>query len=184
MVFGCEKFRSYLLGTKVIIFTDHAALRYLFSKKDAKPRLIRWVLLLQEFDIEIRDTKGKQNTIADHLSRLEQNQDEEKKLEIAASFPDEKLFLCETHDHVPWFADMVNYLVNGFVPPEFNKNQEKRFLFEVQKFIYYEPFLYRRCADQIIRKCVVEKEALEILKSCHASPYGGHFGVQRTASKV
>ncbi|KAB2623584.1 hypothetical protein D8674_038876 [Pyrus ussuriensis x Pyrus communis] len=57
VVFALEKFRSYLIGTKVIVFSDHAALKYLLTKKDAKPRLIRWILLLQEFDLEIKDTK-------------------------------------------------------------------------------------------------------------------------------
>ena len=70
VVFACDKFRSYLIGTKVIVFTDHVALRYLFGKKDAKPRLIRWILLLQEFDLEVRDKKGSENSIADHLSWL------------------------------------------------------------------------------------------------------------------
>ena len=57
VVFACDKFRSYLIGTKVIMFTDHAALHYLFGKKDAKPRLIRWILLLQEFDLEFEIRK-------------------------------------------------------------------------------------------------------------------------------
>ncbi|CAN6707377.1 unnamed protein product [Malus baccata var. baccata] len=70
VVFALDKFRSYLLGTKVIIYTDHAALKYLLTKKEAKPRLIRWMLLLQEFDLKIRDKKGSENVVADHLSRL------------------------------------------------------------------------------------------------------------------
>jgi hypothetical protein len=59
VVFAIDKFRSYLVGAKLIIYIDHAALKYLLTKKDAKPQLIRWILLLQEFHIEIRDKKGK-----------------------------------------------------------------------------------------------------------------------------
>ncbi|CAN6566305.1 unnamed protein product [Malus baccata var. baccata] len=88
VVFALDKFRSYLIGTKVIVFTDHAALKYLFTKKEAKPRLIRWMLLLQEFDIEIRDKKGCENVVADHLSRLVR---EEESLPISETFLDEQL---------------------------------------------------------------------------------------------
>ena len=93
MVFSFEKFRPYILGSLVIIHTDHAAIRYLMAKKDAKPRLIRWVLLLQEFDLEIKDNKGSDNVIADHLSTLEKTTEEEKEIEIAENFLDEQLFM-------------------------------------------------------------------------------------------
>ncbi|CAN6547458.1 unnamed protein product [Malus baccata var. baccata] len=88
IVFALDKFRSYLIGTKVIVFTDHAALKYLLTKKEAKPRLIRWMLLLQELDIEIRDKKGSEIVVADHLSRMVHN---EEVLPIAETFPDEQL---------------------------------------------------------------------------------------------
>ena len=68
VVYSCDKFRAYIIGSKVVVFTDYAAIRYLLEKKDAKPRLIRWVLLLQEFDMEIRDKRGVENIMADHLS--------------------------------------------------------------------------------------------------------------------
>jgi hypothetical protein len=68
VVFALDKFCSYLLGSKVIIYFDHAALRHLLAKKEIKAQLIRWILLLQEFDIEIRDKKGIENVVTDHMS--------------------------------------------------------------------------------------------------------------------
>ena len=87
IVFALDKFRSYLLGSKVLIYLDHAALKYHFCKNDAKAWLIWWILLLQEFDLEIRDKKGNENVVADHLSRLivEHTNDN---LPILESFPD------------------------------------------------------------------------------------------------
>ena len=110
IVFALEKFRSYLLGSKIIIYSDHSALRYLLSKKDAKPRLIRWILLLQEFDIKIRDKKGSKNVIADHLSRILVKDSEP--ISIRESFSDEQLLIV-SHTKTPWFVDIVNYLVIG-----------------------------------------------------------------------
>ncbi|GJX79273.1 reverse transcriptase domain-containing protein [Tanacetum coccineum] len=66
VVYAFEKFRPYLVLSKSIVYTDHSALKYLMNKQDAKPRLLQWVLLLQEFDITIRDKKGSENLAADH----------------------------------------------------------------------------------------------------------------------
>ena len=89
VVFSFEKFRSYLLLSKTIVYTDHAALKYLIAKKNAKPRLIRWILLFQEFDVEIRDKKGVENVVADHLLRLENSEEGlEKESSIKEEFPD------------------------------------------------------------------------------------------------
>ncbi|GJR53295.1 reverse transcriptase domain-containing protein [Tanacetum coccineum] len=92
VVYAFEKFRSYLVLSKSIVYTDHSAIKYLFAKKDAKPRLMRWILLLQEFDVVIRDKKGAENLAADHLSRLENpHQDKLENKEITETFPLETL---------------------------------------------------------------------------------------------
>ena len=97
--------------------TDHFAIKYLMTKKDAKPRLIRWVLLLQEFDMEIKDKKGNENLVADHVSRLE---GPSKEVQINDDFPDEHLLAIEDIKPVPWFADYVNYLVVKVIRPKFS----------------------------------------------------------------
>ena len=78
MVFACEKFRPYILGSHVIKHTDHVAIKYLMEKKNVKPRLIRWVLLLQQFDLEIKYKKRSDNVIANNLSKMEKPTEEEK----------------------------------------------------------------------------------------------------------
>ena len=118
IVFACEKFRRYILGSHVVIHTDHAAIKYLMAKKEAKPRLIRWVLLQQEFDLEIKDKKGSDNVIADHLSRVEKPTVQKEGREIAENFPNEQLFQLSLQS--PWYADIVNYLAFRIMPPEFS----------------------------------------------------------------
>ena len=89
------------------MYTDHAALKYLLTKQDSKPRLIRWVLLLQEFDIEIRDRRGTENQVANHLSRIEPVAGASlPPTEISETFLDEQLFAIQ---EAPWFADIANY---------------------------------------------------------------------------
>ena len=114
MVFACEKFKPYLLGSHVIIRKDHAAIKYLMAKKDAKSILIRWVLLLQEFDLEIKDNKCSDNGVADHLSKIEKPTEEEKGTEIEENFLDDQLFQMIVQ--TPWYADLVNYLACGIMP--------------------------------------------------------------------
>nr|GFB92448.1 reverse transcriptase domain-containing protein [Tanacetum cinerariifolium] len=114
VVYAFEKFRPYLVLSKSIVYTDHSALKYLLSKQDAKPRLIREVLLLQEFDIIIRDKKGTEN-LAAHLSRLENlHKDVFENKDINKNFP------LETLDKIssgctPWFADFENFYAENFI---------------------------------------------------------------------
>ena len=182
IVFACEKFRQYILGSHVVIHTDHAAIKYLMSKKEAKPRLIRWVLLLQEFDLEIKDKKGCDNVIADHLSRVERSTEDEEKATLTENFPDEQLF--KVSSQLPWYADIVNYLACGVIPSEFTSQQKRKLRTDSRFYIWDDPLLFKRGADMILRRCVSENEQGKILDECHASPYGGHFSGERTAQKI
>nr|GFA55199.1 reverse transcriptase domain-containing protein [Tanacetum cinerariifolium] len=117
VVYVFENFRSYLIMNKSIVYTDHSALKYLFAKKDAKARLLRWILLLQEFDFKVIDTRGAENYAADHLSRLE-NQYENifDPKEINETFPLEYLNKVPHKDpSTPWFADLANYHAGNFI---------------------------------------------------------------------
>ncbi|WKA06915.1 hypothetical protein VitviT2T_024793 [Vitis vinifera] len=112
VVFALDKFRAYLVGSFIIVFTDHSALKYLLTKQDAKARLIKWILLLQEFDLQIRDKKEMENVVADHLLRLAIAHNSHV-LPINDDFPEESLMLLEK---APWYAHIANYLVTGEVP--------------------------------------------------------------------
>ncbi|GJX93524.1 reverse transcriptase domain-containing protein [Tanacetum coccineum] len=185
VVYTFEKFRSYLIMNKSVVYTDHSALKYLFNKKDAKARLLRWVLLLQEFDFKVIDTKGAENYAADHLSRLEnpyENVFDPK--EITETFPLETLNAVNSYQSTPWFADFANYHAGNFLVKGMTSQQKKKFFKDVKHYFWDDPYLFRTCADQIIRRCVFGQEALEILKACHEGPTGGHHSANITARKV
>ncbi|GJR31622.1 putative nucleotidyltransferase, ribonuclease H [Tanacetum coccineum] len=186
VVFAFDKFRSYLVLSKTVVFTDHAAIKYLFSKQDAKPRLIRWILLLQEFDIEIKNKKGAENVAADHLSRLEKpNLKELKDEEINDEFPDEFLMSIKTdEEESPWFADFANYLVGGILRKGLTYAQRCKFFSELKHYFWDEPYLFKACPDGMIRRCVHGSETRKILDECHHGPTGGHYGPSITAKKV
>ncbi|GJT12359.1 reverse transcriptase domain-containing protein [Tanacetum coccineum] len=114
VVFAFDKFISYLILSKTTVHTDHSVLKHLFKKQDAKPCLIRWILILQEFDIEIKDRKGTENIAADHLSRIE-NDESSDDSEVYDNFRGETLMEINTKDE-PWFANFANYLVADIIP--------------------------------------------------------------------
>ncbi|GAU28722.1 hypothetical protein TSUD_372290 [Trifolium subterraneum] len=155
IVFALEKFRSYLIGSKVIVFTDHAALRHLLTKNESKPRLLRWVLLLQEFYIEIKDKKGVENVVADHLSRLENPLVTTKEKVISEAFPDEHLLAISTRS---WFADLANYKVSGELPEDLTSHQRKKFLHDSKFYFWDDPFLFKEGQD-------VDRTAAKVLQS-------------------
>ncbi|KAI3499631.1 hypothetical protein L1887_35435 [Cichorium endivia] len=181
VVFSLDKFRSYVWGSKVVVFSDHSALRHLMEKKEAKPRLIRWILLLQEFDLEIKDKKGSENVVADHLSRLPIHVNNTSKDEIRDSFPDEQLFSI---NKVPWFANYVNFLAVGKMPAHWTKQQQKHFLAHARRFIWDDPDLFKVGPDQMIRRCVPDHEIPDLLAHCHSYACGGHFSAKKTGHRV
>ncbi|GJS37142.1 reverse transcriptase domain-containing protein [Tanacetum coccineum] len=187
VVYAFEKFWPYLVLSKTIVYTDHSALKYLLAKQDAKPRLLRWILLLQEFDVIIRDKKGAENLAADHLSRLENpHQSDLEKKEITETFPLETLGMVTFRgdSSTPWFADIANYHAGNFIVKGMSSQQKKKFFKDVKHYFWDDPYLFRICADQMIRRCVHGQEAVDILTACHNGPTGGHHGANYTAKKV
>ena len=180
-MYALEKFRSYLIGSKVIIFTDHVAIEYLLTTSDSKPRLIRWILLLQEFDLEIKDKKGCENNVADHLSRLHNDEVTTLEHEVLAEFPNEKLLAIQER---PWFVDMTNFKAAGDIPEHFDRYQKKKLYKEANQYVWDDPHLSKIGADNLLRRCVNREEANKILWHCHNSPYGGHFNGERITAKV
>nr|GEW78803.1 reverse transcriptase domain-containing protein [Tanacetum cinerariifolium] len=186
VVYAFEKFRSYLIMNKSIVYTDHSALKYLFAKKDAKARLLRWILLLQEFDFKVIDTKGAGNYAANHLSRLENPYENVfNPKEINETFPLESLNKVAHKDpSTLWFADFVNYHAGNFIIKGMTTQQKQNFFKDARHYFWDDPYLFNTCPDQIIRRCVAGKEAIDILNACHSGPTGGHYGANYTAKKV
>ncbi|GJS08750.1 reverse transcriptase domain-containing protein [Tanacetum coccineum] len=171
VVYAFEKFQSYLILNKSIVYTDHSALKYLFTKKDSKARLLRWVLLLQEFKFKVIDTKGDENLAADHLSRLEnpyENVLEPK--EINEMFPLETLNMLTFRgdSSTPLFADFANYHAGNFIVKGMSSQQKNKFFKDVKHYFWDDPYLFKICADQVIRRCVAGQEAIDILIACHS----------------
>lgn len=172
------------------------------SKKDTKPRLLRWILLLQEFNLEIRDKKGTENVVVDHLSRLEYLKPD--LIPINDEFTYDKLIMeirtnhCDGPDpylkpyieqalvltNVPWYADFVNYLVVDILSPDLSYQQKKRFFHGIKHFYWDEPLIFKRGIYGIFCRCVPGEGVENIIKHCHSAPYGGHAGTPKTCAKI
>nr|GEZ49851.1 reverse transcriptase domain-containing protein [Tanacetum cinerariifolium] len=157
VVYAFEKFRSYLIMNKSI-----------------------------EFDFKVIDTRGAENYAADHLSRLENPYENVfNPKEINKTFPLESLNKVAHNDpSTPWYADLANYHAGNFIIKGMTSQQKKKFFKDARHYFWDDPYLFRTCADQIIRRCVTGKEAINILNACHSGPTGGHYGASYTAKKV
>ncbi|GJY13728.1 reverse transcriptase domain-containing protein, partial [Tanacetum coccineum] len=159
VVYAFEKFRPYLVLSKTIVYTDHSALKYLLAKQDAKLRLLR----LENPHQDVLENK-----------------------EIIETFPLETLGMISFRgdSSTPWFDDIANYHAGNFIVKGMSSQQKKKFFKDVKHYFWDDPYLFRICADQMIRRCVHGQEAVDILMACHNGSIGGHHGANYTAKKV
>nr|GEW24314.1 reverse transcriptase domain-containing protein [Tanacetum cinerariifolium] len=140
------------------------------------------IILLQEFDIEIKDRKGTNNVAADHLPRIK-NDESSDDSEVDDNFPRETLMEINTKDE-PWFADFANYLVSDIIPKGMTYQQKKKFFSDLKHYFWEEPYLFKVCSNGMIKRCISGQENQTILDQCHHGPTGGHYGPNLTAKKV
>ena len=125
--------------------------------------------------MEIKDKKGTENLVVDHLSRLEGLS---KEIQINDDFPNEQLLAIEDKEPVPWFSNFVNYLVARVLPPVFSYQQKKRYFAQLKHYYWEEPIMYKHCTYQVIRRCVPKEEMESLLNHCHTLASGGTLGAK------
>jgi hypothetical protein len=141
--------------------------------------LIRWIFLLQEFDVEIRDKKGVENVVADHLSRMNRGQDDKDPIED--KMRDDHLY--RVFDKDTWIIDIIR-AIRKMPLDHLDKNSERKIISESKKYFWDAPYLFKLGNDGVMRRCVPREERLEILRKCHSAEYGGHYSHFRTQAKV
>jgi hypothetical protein len=132
------------VNSKVIVYTDHVTIKYLLCKKDAKPRLIKWILLLQEFDVEIRDKKGSENVLGDHLSRMNHEDDKEP---IEDKMRDDHLYHILDKDI--WMINIIR-AIRKMPLDQLDKNAQRTVMDESRKYYWDAPYLFRLGADGVL----------------------------------
>jgi hypothetical protein len=135
VVVAIEKLRSYFVGANITVYTDHATLKFLLMKKDAKPCLIQWILLLHEFDLKIRNKKGVENSVTGHLSCLQF--EESAELPINDYMRDDTLLKVSTTDQ--WYTKIVNYIMASYTPLGADK---KKIIRDSRLHLWDDPYLY------------------------------------------
>ena len=153
----------YVTGYQTFVHTDHAAIKYLMNKLNFNARIMTWLFILQQFYLTIVDKLGKENVVADFLSRLALPAGEEGMVDD--QLPDEHIFSISTLS--PWFVDIANYLVAGRLPPNLSFRERSRIITKSAPFTWIGGKLLKLGLDQILRRCVREEEVLDFLSSCH-----------------
>ena len=136
------------------------------------------MLLCQEFDLDIKDKKGSENSVAYHLSCLHISRGGD----IGDTFPNEHLLAISSH--APWYAHIVNFIVTGSIAKHWNRHKKDKFFHELKYYFWEELLLLHLGYDQIIRRCIPEEEQGDILAMCHSSMCGGYFAACKTTYKI
>jgi hypothetical protein len=163
----------------VFLYTDHSAIRYLANKPITNGWVTRWLLLLQEFNITIKDRSGRENLVADFLSCIPKT---DNSLTVEDQFPDEHLFVVTIK--TPWYANVVNYLAVGKFPTHLSSRERKLIVQCSAWFTWIGGYIFHTGSDLQIRRCIREDEIHDVLKACHDEPCGRHFADRRTGHKV
>nr|GFA71585.1 reverse transcriptase domain-containing protein [Tanacetum cinerariifolium] len=156
------------------------------TEAESKYTTTKKEMLAVEFTFKVVDTKGVENLAADYLSRLENpHQNVLDPKEINESFPLETLNLVSTRGNqsTPWFADFANYHARNFIVKGMSSQQKSKFFKDVKHYFWDDPYLFKICVDQVIRRCVSDQKIIDILKACHSGPTRGHHGPNYTARK-
>ncbi|XP_070003034.1 uncharacterized protein [Nicotiana sylvestris] len=172
-----DKLMHPIYYTSRVLSSAH--INYTVTEKE----MLAMVFAFDKFQSYLIGSKVTENQVADHLSRLEGAKKSVEVEEILESFPDEQPLAASLED-APWYADFANYLACGIVPYDLSSIQKKKFYRDCCMYYWDEPYLFRICVDNMIRRCVPEIEQSFVLQACYTSAYGGHFGGARTAAKV
>jgi len=179
IVFSCKKFRNYLLANHFTFYIDHHALLYLVNKPCTNGRIIRWLLLLQEFDFEIVIRKGKQYFMFDHLSRVRNG---EPSTRVDDELPDAVLFKVDYASKE--YKGIVKYLMSGRLTPRMTKLESRQLIRRVGPYQLKVGQIYVKGKDEVIRRRALPQEIDDILYLCHDGMVGGHFASNIIAQKV
>jgi hypothetical protein len=149
VVHAINKFRHYITGYEVFVHTDHSSIRFLMNKPITNGRVTRWILLLQEFNITVLDRPGKDNVVADFLSRIKNEDDD---IPVHDSFPDENPFSLSIN--TPWFTDMENYMATRKLLSHLSSHEKWEIITQSANYSSVGHDLFRTGPDLVIRRCV------------------------------